>query len=105
MSELIEYEELLRRVSKLDREMLTRLKRVESKLVRGFEELGISTDKKDDWIHIDDEARVVYIDTVGRSIMVLLSDMARVGATHFGQPYEIIHKEKSIGYVVLQPIT
>lgn len=97
--------ELLRRVSKMDRESLTRLKRIESKLVRGFEELGISTDKKSDWLHVDDEARIVYVDTIGRSIMVLLSDMARAGASKFGQPYEIIYKEQSVGFIVLKPIT
>ena len=93
-----------RRVSKIQRGMNNRLTRIESKLVRGFEELGISTDKNPEWLQVDDDAMVVYIDTIGRSIMVMLADMARAGATKFGQSYEIIHNEKSYGFIVLQPI-
>ena len=80
------------------------LTRIESKLVRGFEELGISTDKREDWLTVDNDARIVYVDTIGRSLMVLLSEMQRHGATHYGENYEIVHKGETIALVELRKL-
>ena len=95
---------IIKRLSKLERDVNTRLTRMESKLVRGFEELGISTDKKADWLTIDDDARIVYVDTIGRSLMVLLTDMARAGASHYGDNYEIVHKGQTIAVTELRKL-
>lgn len=95
---------LEKRLSRMERESISRLTRIESKLVRGFEELGISTDKDGEWLTVDDDARVVYVSTIGRSLMVLLTDMARLGATHFGQSYEVVHKGEAIAHVELRKI-
>ena len=84
-----------------EREITNRLIRIESKLVRGFEELGINIDKEKSWLTVDDEARVVYIATLGRSILVMLCDMEREGATHFGENYEIVHNGETIGLIML----
>ncbi len=92
-------------MASFEREVMNRLVRVESKLVRGFEELGVNIDKDTDWLTLDDNARLVYISTMGRSMTVLLSDMARAGATHVGKEYEIIHKGEVVGTVMFQPIT
>lgn len=86
-----------------EREVMNRLVRIESKLVRGFEELGVNIDKDADWLTIDDAARVVYISTMGRSLSVLLTDMVRAGATHTGREYELIHKGEVVGTVMFQP--
>lgn len=95
---------LNRKLSRIEREVTTRLTRMESKLVRGFEELGISTDKKTDWLTVDDDARVVYVDTIGRSLMVLLNDMVRVGATHIGEQYEVVHRGQTVAVIELQKV-
>lgn len=87
-----------------NRELITRLTRMETKLVRGFEELGVNIDKDNEWITIDDEARVVYISTLGRSMTVLLSDMARLGATQYGKYYDIIHRGDLVGNVLFRKI-
>lgn len=105
MSSFVKDEDAVaKRLSRLEREVVSRLTRVESKLVRGFEELGISTDKDDDWLTVDDAARIVYVSTIGRSLMVLLSDMARLGASHFGDNYEVVHKGNIIAVVELRKI-
>lgn len=96
--------ELAKRISALDHNTNSRLRRIESKLVRGFEELGISTDKNDGWLTVDDDARIVYVDTIGRSLMVMLSDMARCGATAYGENYEIIHKGEQIAVVEFRKV-
>ena len=95
---------IIKRLSRLEKETLSRLVRVESKLVRGFEELGISTDKDDDWLSVDNAARIVYVSTIGRSLMVLLSDMGRLGATHYGDNYKVIHKGVTIAVVELRKV-
>ena len=50
----------------------SRLIRIESKLVRGFEELGVSLDVDPDWLTVDNAANTVYVSTIGRSLSVLL---------------------------------
>lgn len=88
-----------------EREVMNRLVRIESKLVRGFEELGVNIDKDSDWLTVDDASRTVFISTTGRSLTVLLSDMVRAGATQVGKEYEIVHKGEVIATVVFQPAT
>lgn len=80
-------------------ELVNRLTRIESKVARGFEELGINTDKNADWLTVDDASLFVYVDTIGRSLSVLLTDMERAGATHEGSEYTIIHRGDEIGTV------
>ncbi len=87
-----------------EKEVMNRLVRIESKLVRGFEELGVNIDKDTDWLTVDDAARVVYVSTLGRSLVVMISDMARAGASHVGKDYEIIHKGNVIGTVTFNPV-
>lgn len=82
-----------------------RLTRMESKLVRGFEELGVNIDKDHDWLSVDDASNTVYIATLGRSLMVTLSDMQRMGATKSGQHYDLVHKGEVVGTVLYRPFT
>lgn len=87
-----------------EREITNRLIRMESKLVRGFEEIGVNIDKDNNWLSVDDVSRVVYIATLGRSILVMLNDMAREGATHYGENYEIVHNGDTIGVIVFNRV-
>lgn len=91
-------------MSNFDREFMNRLIRIESKLVRGFEEIGVNIDKDANWLSVDDVSRVVYIATLGRSVTVILSDMAREGATHVGDVYELIHKGDVVGTILFNPV-
>ena len=97
-------DDLVSRLSKFEQNITTRLTRTESKLVRGFEELGITTDTRTNWLTVDDAARIVYVDTIGRSLMVLLADMARQGATHYGDNYEVVHKGETIAVVEFRKV-
>lgn len=51
--------------------LTNRLIRIESKLVRGFEELGINIDSDDQWVFIDDIRKTIILTTLGRSLKVL----------------------------------
>lgn len=86
-----------------ERDILNRLIRLESRLVRGFEELGINIDHNADWLSVDDGGRIVYVASLGRSLSVMLTDMARKGATHMGKPYEIVHQGETVGYINFVP--
>lgn len=88
----------------IEKELMNRMTRIETKLVRGFEELGVNIDKDNEWITVDDDARVVYISTLGRSMTVMLSDMTRLGATQYGKDYDVIHRGDLIGTIVLRKI-
>lgn len=81
-----------------------RLTRIESKLVRGFEELGLNIDKDSEWLSVDDAANTVYISTLGRSLMVTLADMQRAGATKVGQHYDVLHRGDLVGTLIYAPI-
>ncbi len=88
-----------------EQDVINRLTRVESKLVRGFEELGVNINSRSDWLTVDEPSRTVFISTLGRSLTVMLNDMARAGATQVGKEYEIVHKGDVVGTVILKPIT
>lgn len=90
-------------MAQFDRDLMNRLVRIESKLVRGFEELGVNIDKDSEWLSVDDAARVVYVATLGRSLLVTISDMARCGATQVGRSYDIVHKGNVVGTVMFNP--
>lgn len=87
-----------------ERDVVSRLTRLESKLVRGFEELGINIAGTPDWLSVDDVSRVVYVSTLGRSLTVMLTDMQRMGATQIGKEYDIVHKGEAVGSVVFRPV-
>jgi hypothetical protein len=91
-------------MASFERDVMNRLIRIESKLVRGFEELGVNIDKDNNWLTVDNQSRVVYIATLGRSLIVMLADMAREGATHIGEDYEIVHNGNTIGMIAFNPV-
>lgn len=87
-----------------EKSVMARLVRVESKLVRGFEELGVNIDQEDNWLTVDDANRYVYISTMGRSLTVILTEMARHGATKEGYGYELVHRGEVVGTVVFNKV-
>jgi len=89
----------------IEKELMNRLTRIETKLVRGFEELGVNIDKDTEWLSVDEQNLVVYISTLGRSMTVMLSDMARAGATQVGRIYDIVHRGDVVGTITFRPIT
>jgi hypothetical protein len=80
-----------------------RLTRIESKLVRGFEELGVSLDVDPDWMTVDDEENTVYVSTIGRSLVVVIQEMKARGAEKVGQHYDIVHRGQVVATVLYNP--
>lgn len=82
-------------------EVINKLIRIESKLVRGFEEMGIDTDADPNWLSVDDAARVIYVSTIGRSFKLMHSAAIAKGAKQFGKEYDIVHKGDVVGTMTL----
>lgn len=84
-------------------DITARLIRIESKLVRGFEELGVSLDVDNKWLTVDDESNTVYISTMGRSMQVIIQEMKLRGATKVGDYYELVNGGKVVGHMLFEP--
>jgi hypothetical protein len=87
----------------IENEILKRVSRLETRVVRGFEELGVDTGG-DNWMVVDDVNRTASIATLGRSVMVILTQLRRAGATQVGKSYELLYKGRVVGSVVLQDV-
>lgn len=85
-----------------DTDLYDRIKRIETKLIRGFEEMGVNTDSSPDWLTVDDPSRTIYMSTMGRSLSVILTFARTQGATQVGKPYDIIHRGELVGTLILQ---
>lgn len=84
-------------------DVTSRLIRIESKLVRGFEELGVSLDVDKEWLTVEDESNTVYVSTMGRSIQVIVQEMKARGASKEGEFYDIVKSGKVVGYILYEP--
>lgn len=89
------------RLKKLERELAKRLTRTESRIVRGFAELGVDVGGEPGWVDLNDDDRVVRVNTLGRSWVVLMSEMERLGAQHYDKFYEVVFDGEVIGSVKL----
>lgn len=83
------------------KELAQRLIRLETKLVRGFEELGVNIDAETDWISVDEMAGEIHLHTLGRSMKVLLTTMHKLGASRYGQEYVIYVNKVYFGTILL----
>lgn len=55
----------------VEKAMFDRLQRIESRVVRGFTELGVVVCDDTDWIRVDVERREVHMKGLGRSIRAI----------------------------------
>lgn len=89
------------KINKIHKEIMARLVRMETKLVRGFSEMGIDLDCED-WMEVDDRDQAIYLKTMGRSMMVITSNMKKLGATKLGQDYDLIFEGKVVGSILYE---
>lgn len=87
----------------IDNEILNRLTRIESKLVRGFEELGLDIDVDPNWMTVDEPARVLYVSSLARSLKIMNSEARRRGAEQTGKEYEVVHRGNVVATLTLAP--
>lgn len=83
------------------KDLVRRMIRIESRLVRGFEEIGVDLSVETGWLTVNNEKQEVYINSLGRSFSVMLNTMKENGANRFGQAYDVIYKNELVGTIVL----
>lgn len=84
-------------------DLTARLVRIESKLVRGFEELGVELGVDKRWLTVDDAANTIYVSTLGRSMQVIIQEMKALGATKVGEYYEVVSGGQVVAYIKYLP--
>ena len=77
--------------------VMKRLKRIETKLTLGFEELGVVTDGDPDWLSV--QGGTVFVSTLTRSVKAILDEAARRGAKVGHGDYELVHGGKVIAWL------
>lgn len=76
------------------------LARIEAKMTRGFESLGVSVEKDADWMSVDEAKREVRMTTMSHSLKVVLAEMGRRGAKQRGAEYEMIYQDGTVGWII-----
>lgn len=92
-----------KQISKMEKRLETRLVRLETKLVRGFEEQGVVTELGADWLWVDHRAGTVTIDTLGHSLMAIVKEIRRDGAELLPE-YTIVFNDSVIGSLRLKEL-
>jgi hypothetical protein len=85
--------------NKSDTELITeaneRLRRVETRLMRGFEEIGVDLYDQKDWLSVDEPSKTIYVATLGRSIQVINNTAKKQGAV-MGKIYDVVWRGKAL---------
>ena len=80
-------------------DLMKRIVRLETKIERGFSEIGVDINQKN-WMKIDDENKIVYIDNLGRALKVIIKKMESLGASKNLESYSLIYNDKIIGSII-----
>jgi hypothetical protein len=75
-----------------------RLRRIETRLMRGFEEIGVDLYDQKDWLTVDESSHTIYVATLGRSIQVINNTAKKQGA-QLGKLYDIVWRGKAMANV------
>lgn len=78
--------------------LFERLQRTESRVVRGFTELGVVVTDDDDWCRVDNERREVHINGTGRSIRSIQMAIIQTGGGN--DFYDVIVSGKQVATIV-----
>lgn len=69
--------------------------------MRGFAELGVDVGGEPGWADLDEQNKTLTIDTLGRSVVVLIAELERLGAKQYGELYTIVYGGEVIGSIRL----
>jgi len=74
-----------------------RLIRLETKVIRGFEELGADTNQDPNWLEVEGDS--IHINTMGRSMQVILATARKKGAAIGTRPYTVRYRGKAVATI------
>ena len=78
--------------------ILERLQRMESRLVRGFSEMGVRVTDDSDWFTVNRDAKVVFLKSSGKSIASIWLAMRAAGC-EVGETYHLFVGEQTAGTI------
>ena len=84
----------------MDKELLRTVSRIETKLVRFAEELGVDIDVDPDWITVNRVNSTIILTTLGRSLLVIKAEAIKRGAAT-GFQYMVWFEGKAVGTLYL----
>lgn len=84
---------------KTSKALFERLQRIETRVVRGFTELGAKVTDDEEWCRVDNEKRVVHLKGGGRSIKSI--QLAILSAGGYAGYYDVYIAGEHIGTVKL----
>lgn len=73
------------------------LTRMESRIVRGFSELGVDVQANSDWLTVVDGT--IYITSLGRSLQAMQQEARRQGALIGTKKYDVIYAGKWVATI------
>lgn len=82
------------------RAFFERLQRIETRIVRGFAELGVGVTDDEDWCRVDKGRREIYLKGAGRSIKSIQLALANAECKK-GDTYDVIVVGIPVGSVVV----
>lgn len=72
-----------------------RLRRIETRVMRGFEEIGVDLYDQKDWLTVDEPSKTIYVSTMGRSLQVINNTAKKQGAV-VGKLYDVVWRGKAL---------
>ena len=84
-----------------NKELYRTLTRLETKMVRFAEELGIDIDVDPDWLTVDNHHKRIYLTTLGRSLLVIKTEATKRGAVQSSEPYHLWFDNTYVGTLYL----
>ena len=85
---------------KQERALFERLQRIESRVVRGFTELGVPVCDDEDWIRVDNERHEVHMKGTGRSIKAVQLAIRKSEGYSSGN-YTVLVQGQTVATVVM----
>jgi hypothetical protein len=76
-------------------EISERLRRIETRVMRGFEEIGVDLYDQKDWLTVDEASKTLYVATMGRSLQVINNTAKKQGAV-VGKLYDVVWRGKAL---------
>jgi hypothetical protein len=82
--------------------LIERLQRIESRLVRGFSELGVRVTDDEDWFVVDHSSKTISLKSSGKSIASIEIAMRAAGC-EVGSMYDLLIAGDRTGTLLMRP--
>lgn len=82
------------------KDLKRRLIRIESKMVRAFDSIGLNTFVGDDWLEVKQQDKVINLLTNDRSFTAIKNELLKKGIPQFKATYNLYSNGDIIGSII-----